>query len=406
MSLDVSPDGRHLAFDLLGHIYEMPIDGGEATALTTGRSWNMFPRYSPDGMRLAFSSDRGGSEDMWILHRGTDSLENISDMPLPVVQGTWSADGRALYGSVTGEDGGTTAYRFNLFGTRQEIASGTTFQPMTHFAEHTGRKVLFFEHLDQQLHGSGARIKTYDLETGEIEPYRERPGGAFNPTLSPDGRYLAYGHRDDQETVVVLHDLETRSERILVRGLDRDHQEYGPYYYGVAPNMAWHPDGDRLYLAFGGAITAVDVASGASRDVPFRAPVDRRLDATVRFPYDFPDDEARAATYRWAHRTSAGILFESLRRHLVEDRHRPGQSHRFAGARNQPGPRRRSRNPLLRHVDRCNPWPDPSAAVAWRPRHRGDRHPEPVRLPRALSRRGACVRTGDRCVGERDAPGE
>ncbi|NIQ55782.1 MAG: hypothetical protein GWN85_20605, partial [Gemmatimonadetes bacterium] len=79
-----------IAFDLLGHIYEMPIEGGAATALTEGRSWNMFPRYSPDGTRLAFTSDRSGSEDLWVLDRGTGGLENVSEMDLPVVQPSWS----------------------------------------------------------------------------------------------------------------------------------------------------------------------------------------------------------------------------------------------------------------------------------------------------------------------------
>ena len=194
ISLDVSPDGRHLAFELLGHIYEMPIGGGEAQALTSGRSWNSFPRYSPDGTRIAITSDRGGSEDVWILHRGTggaagtDSLQNVTTMDLPVVQGSWSADGTAIYASALEQNGAMTAYRFNLFGARQEITSGTTFQAITHFGEHVGRGVLFFEHVDQQLHQSGSRIKTYDLETGEIRVYRQRPGGAFNPALSPDGR--------------------------------------------------------------------------------------------------------------------------------------------------------------------------------------------------------------------------
>lgn len=321
ISLDVSPDGRHIAFELLGHIYEMPIEGGEARALTSGRSWNSFPRYSPDGTRLAITSDRGGSEDVWVLHRGTgdagdaasvDSPENVTQMALPVVQGSWSADGRAIYASALEQDGSMIAYRFNLFGSRQEIASGTTFQAITHFDEHTGRGVLFYEHVDRQIPQSGARIKTYDLETGEIRVHRERPGGAFNPALSPDGRQLAYGHRDDRDVVVVLRDLETRSERVLVRGLDRDHQESGPYYYGVAPNWDWHPDGTHLYLTRDGGIHAVDVFSGEMREVPFSAPVDREIDETIRFPFEFPEGETRAWSYRFAHRTPAGVVFEAL----------------------------------------------------------------------------------------------
>lgn len=312
MSVDVSPDGQFLTFDLLGHIYEMPVDGGAAIPLTEGRSWNILPRYSPDGTRIAFTSDRSGTEDVWILHRGTDSLENVSDMPQAVVRPTWSRSGDALYASTMEQDWATRALRFNLFGEHQEVTSGVTFQPITQLAEHPDGTRIFYEHLDQQLHQSGARIKTYDLETGETEVYRSRPGGAFNPTLSPDGRYLAYGHRDDQNTVLVLHDLATREERELARDLDRDHQEYGPYHYGVTPNVAWHPDGTRIFLSRGGRIQAVDVSTGTLREIPFEAPVDRELDETIRFPFSFPEGEARAQAYRWAHRTGAGVIFEAL----------------------------------------------------------------------------------------------
>ena len=312
MSVDVSPDGSRIAFDLLGHIYEMPADGGAAKALTSGRSWNMFPRYSPDGTRLAFTSDRGGSEDIWFLHLGTDSLENVSEMPLPVVQGSWSADGRALYGNTLEQDASSKAYRFGLLGGKQELVSSSTFQPTTHFTEHPERGVVFFAQQDQSLPQSGARIKTYDLETAEVEVYRERPGGATTPAISPDGRHLAYVHREDLETVLVLHDLETRAERVLVRGLDRDHQEYGPYYYGPAPNIAWHPNGEEIVLALEGKIQAVSVADGSLREIPFEAPVDRQLDRTMRFDFDFPEGETRAWSYRWTHRTPAGIVFEAL----------------------------------------------------------------------------------------------
>src|SRR5205085_315024 len=54
ISLDVSPDGREIAFDLLGDIYVMPITGGEARAIATGIAWDMQPRYSPNGSEIAF----------------------------------------------------------------------------------------------------------------------------------------------------------------------------------------------------------------------------------------------------------------------------------------------------------------------------------------------------------------
>lgn len=312
LSVDVSPDGQKIAFDLLGHIYEMPIQGGEARALTSGRSWNVFPRYSPDGKKIAFSSDRSGSWDIWVLDPSQDSLTNVSKMDLPVVQPNWTPDGRGVFGSALDMAAKSTAYRFNFFSDKQQIVSTSTFSPVSHFQQHDQLGVIFYEHLDQQLFQSGARIKTYDLKTGEIKVYLERPGGAFNPTLSPDGRYLAYGHRSADGTEMILHDLSSREEKTLVTGLDRDHQDYRPYYHGVQANFAWHPNGQEVFYSKGGKLMAVAIAGGQEREIPFTAKVHRELDKTIRFPVPVPDGNQTTLSHRWAHRTPEGILFESL----------------------------------------------------------------------------------------------
>ena len=97
ISVDVSPDGRWIAFDLLGHLYEMPYGGGQARMLTKGRSWNHLPRYSPDGNRILFTSDRTGKEAVWVYHKDRDSLEQVSKLDDRTYQGVWTADGRGFY---------------------------------------------------------------------------------------------------------------------------------------------------------------------------------------------------------------------------------------------------------------------------------------------------------------------
>src|SRR6516162_8388775 len=66
LSVDVSPDGKTILFELLGDLYTVPFSGGEAHKLTSGMAFNSQPRYSPDGKKIAFISDRGGSENVCI----------------------------------------------------------------------------------------------------------------------------------------------------------------------------------------------------------------------------------------------------------------------------------------------------------------------------------------------------
>ena len=57
ISVDISPDGQHIVFDLMGDIYRMPFSGGKAEQLTKGMAYDVHPTYSPDGSKILFISD-------------------------------------------------------------------------------------------------------------------------------------------------------------------------------------------------------------------------------------------------------------------------------------------------------------------------------------------------------------
>ncbi|MCA1586597.1 MAG: amidohydrolase, partial [Acidobacteria bacterium] len=102
MSLDVSPDGQTIVFDLLGNIYTLPVAGGEATRIIGGLSFESQPTFSPDGKTLAFLSDRTGVENLWIADADGSSPRAVSkdtktnDRPQIMVSPAWTPDGQFI----------------------------------------------------------------------------------------------------------------------------------------------------------------------------------------------------------------------------------------------------------------------------------------------------------------------
>ena len=95
LSIDVHPDGKELVFDLLGDIYLLPIEGGEAKAVSSGMAWDMQPRFHPDGTTIIFTSDRGGGDNIWTMDRdGSNPKERTTESFRLLNQPSWSPDGK------------------------------------------------------------------------------------------------------------------------------------------------------------------------------------------------------------------------------------------------------------------------------------------------------------------------
>ncbi|MBT7502820.1 MAG: amidohydrolase, partial [Gemmatimonadales bacterium] len=105
MSVDVSPDGSTIVFDLLGDLYTMPLAGGTATRITSGMAYDAQPRFSPDGARVVFVSDRTGKEQIWIVSTdGSDSTQVTQGGNDDFVSPEWTPDGEYIVASKGGRN--------------------------------------------------------------------------------------------------------------------------------------------------------------------------------------------------------------------------------------------------------------------------------------------------------------
>ena len=94
ISLDLSPDGETIVFELLGDLYTLPVTGGDATRITGGQAYDMQPRYSPDGSMLVFVSDRDGSENIWVSSADGSGARQLTDTEREsYMSPVWAPDG-------------------------------------------------------------------------------------------------------------------------------------------------------------------------------------------------------------------------------------------------------------------------------------------------------------------------
>ena len=302
MNVDVSPDGTRVVFDLLGDIYVVPIDGSAASAkrLTSGPVFDMQPHFSPDGKRIAITSDRDGLWNIWTIDlEGKDAKQISRERRWFVNSPTWSPDGAYVYArrhfvkerslgageiwmyhSAGPSDGLQVTERTGW----QKDAGEPDISPdgNTLYYSKDVTPGQTFEY-NKDPNGSIYAIIRRDLTTGRERRAVSVQGGSVTPQVSPDGKSLAYVRRVRLQSFLYVRDLESGRDRQLFGNIDKDLQEAWAIH-GLYPQYAWTPDGKSIVIWGEGKLWRVDVASGKGLAIPFQARVEQTLNAAVRVP--------------------------------------------------------------------------------------------------------------------------
>ncbi|MES2902986.1 MAG: amidohydrolase family protein [Pseudomonadota bacterium] len=331
MNVDVSPDGRRIVFDMLGDIYVMPIGGGTPTRIAQGLSYEQQPRWSPDGQRIAFVSDRGGGDNIWIMGADGSNRSQLTKEDFRLLnQPSWSPDGRYIVAKkhfTTGRSLGTgEVWLYHVDGGGGvQLVKRADEKLQKELGEPTfaadGKSIYFSRNVTpgnifqyaQDSNRALFAIDRYELETGETHRLTGGIGGAVRPTPSPDGKYLAFVRRERAKSKLYVRDLGTGNERKLYDLPDQDMQETWAVT-GVYPNMDWTADSRELVFWSGGKIKRLPITGGEAREIPFRVRDDRVVANSLHPTIDVAPASFDTKMIRWAQTSPDGrqLVYESL----------------------------------------------------------------------------------------------
>ncbi len=300
MSLDVSPDGQTVVFDMVGDIYSMPISGGAATPLRTGVAWECQPRFSPDGSQILFTSDAGGADNIWVMDADSENARQVTEENFRLLNNAaWTPDGQYLVARkhFTSQRslGAGEMWLYHLSGgsglqlTERKNDQQDVNEPAV---SPDGRYIYFSEDMypggffqyNKDPNSQIFVIKRYDREEGKVENVITGPGGACRPQLSNDGTKLAFVRRVRTESVLFIYDLETGELFPIFDGLSKDQQEAWSVF-GLYPGFDWMPDDNQIVIWAQGKIWRVNTDPGAKalpQEIPFEVEVNTQMAETLR----------------------------------------------------------------------------------------------------------------------------
>lgn len=254
----LSPDGRTAVFKALNDLWLLPI-GGKSRRLTNDGYYEIDPVWSHDGRRIAYASDKAGTEDIYVLDLRTRRERRVTTTDGAEVAPAWSPDDGAL--AFQDHDGQTHTVDLATGATRRVLAGRNAPGRPSWSAD--GKTLAL-----SVSSGQRNQIELVDVQAGtsrviEPAPWRSvSTRGDDGPVWSPDGRYLAFTM---ESTLWVLPVTPAGDPAGPSRQVTRH----------VAEAPSWGGDSRTLLYLHYGKLRMVDRDGSRSREVPTRLTFER-----------------------------------------------------------------------------------------------------------------------------------
>jgi len=185
----LSPSNKRAAIATHGEIWTIATDRGDVQRVTETAWRERDPRWSPNGKRIAFVSDRTGREEVWIADELARNLKQLSDVDCDKSSITWAPDSKSLLWS-----------------------------------------------------GSDFKLRRVDVESGDTEVLASSDAGVIGtPQFSPDGQWISYSKPDALlRSHVFVKPLDGGAERMIESE-----------NFLVSSAARWTPDGKKLVFLAG-----------------------------------------------------------------------------------------------------------------------------------------------------------
>jgi Tol biopolymer transport system component len=305
LGFDVSSDGRSIVFDLLGQLWRVPAQGGQARPITNAVrdiAEDLDPSFAPDGRSVVFRGERNGRTGLWLLSLNSDRPRQLTQLPDPDGfdrDAAWSPDSHVI-AFVHAVPPDSTGSKWRTAIMLLDVASGTTRELSVIGISNAflsdpvwvrgGREIAFIA--SKAPNAPGGRVWIVAATGGPATPVLADSVQAQAPTFSPDGRHMAYFAPDSAGRIQVW------VQEIGSGGTAAGSPIRVTNHADVTPTrIRWIPDASALLYSANGRLWKVAASGGQPTEIRFTAELSltrpRRTLPPARFPEPGHQEPAR-----------------------------------------------------------------------------------------------------------------